>query len=306
MKPTTLTVTEGVDLRGKTALVTGASSGLGLECARVLALRGARVLFACRNREKTERVIEGLRESIGDAVERCHFRACDLASMRSVHALIDGLVHDGERIHLLMLNAGVFASPFAITDEGFEVTYASNYVGHFLLVHRLVSSSVLASDARIVSTLSEGVYVNPLASADVEMVVSPTKRRYSGLTASPNSKILLVLFAIELSRRIGATSLPGVTFNGAFPHATLTDNVNQSGAVGRVLGKLFAPLVFVSPEIGAAPLLWTAVEPSLAGQTGKAFSTKLREKTLPRKATDAEAARELWDRTEARLSLPSW
>jgi NAD(P)-dependent dehydrogenase (short-subunit alcohol dehydrogenase family) len=302
MKATSLSVSEGHDLRGKTALVTGASSGLGLECARVLALRGARVLFACRNREKTERVIA----SLEDLAPRCHFRECDLASMRSVNALVDRLAGEHEAIDLVFLNAGVFASPFAITDEGFEITYASNYVGHFLLTHRLVDERLLTSDARIVATLSEGVYVNPLSSADVEMAVSPTAKRYSSLTASPNTKVLLALFAQEFSRRISTTPLPRVTFNGAFPGATLTDNVNQSGAVGRALGKLFAPILFDPPEVGAASLLHVALDASLAGETGKSFSSKLREKKLPRKATDDSKAREAWDRTEARLSLTPW
>lgn len=299
-KPTSLTVTDGIDLRGKTALVTGASSGLGLECARVLAMRGARVIFACRNREKTERVIAAIAPALGV------FRACDLASMRSVSALVETLAADREVIDLLFLNAGVFNSPFALTDEGFEITYASNYVGHFLLVHRMASLGLFAPDARIVATLSEGIYMNPFSSADIAMVVSPTKRRYSGLTASPNTKVLLALFAQEFSRRVRDTKLAGVTFNGAYPHATLTDNVNQSGAVGRALGKLFAPILFVAPDVGAAPLLYVALDPALAGQTGRVFSSKLREARLPKKAADAESAKGAWDQTEARLSLAPW
>lgn len=282
MKRTAESVSEGVDLSGKIALVTGSTSGLGRECARVLALRGAHVLLACRNEAKgrdTARAIGG-----GEV------RVAELTSMRSMRALADSI----ERVDLVFLNGGVFGVPFELTEEGFERTYAANYLGHFLLVHRLLSRGALAPGARILSTLSEGVY-HPLARVNDEILAKPSKKLFSKTTASPVTKILLARMAVELARRT-----TDVSMNGVCPPATLTDNVNQTGPILGAIGRAIGPIVFKPVEEGAAVLVWAAIANDLG--SGKAFSSKLAETKLPAKCTDPALARASWEATERALA----
>jgi NAD(P)-dependent dehydrogenase (short-subunit alcohol dehydrogenase family) len=282
VKQTAESVTRGIDMSGKTALVTGATSGLGRECARVLALRGARVLIGARNKEKGEATA---REIGGEAC------ACELSSMRSMRALAGSI----DRVDYVYLNGGVFGVPFELTDEGFERTYAANYLGHFLLVHELRARGALGPGARIVSTLSEGV-LNPLLRVNLELVARPTERAFSKLTASPATKVLLALMAVELARRA-----PELTMVGVCPPATLTDNVNQGGAIVRTVGRALGPVLFKPVEEGATVLAWAAIAPDLIA--GRAYGSKLRETKLTSKCTDPERARAAWEATARALGL---
>ena len=210
MKPTSVSITEGLDLRGKTAVVTGASSGLGREVARVLALRGARVVLACRNAAKAEQVVrdfEALDRPRGDAA-RCEIVACDTSSMASIRGLAGALAQRQAPVDLLFLNAGVFGVPYRLTEEGLEYTHAANYIGHFLLVHLLASSGTFARQARILGTLSEGARL-PWSRFDLDLVTraGDSEPRFSKMRASPNSKLLLALMMVELTRRIAGTPL---------------------------------------------------------------------------------------------------
>jgi len=303
VKATAESVTEGVDLSGKIALVTGATSGLGRECARVLALRGARVVIACRNLEKGHATAAEIGVSTGaDAAGRVEPRPCELTDMDAVRALAARL----ERVDLLFLNAGVFGLPFALTDAGLERSYAANYLGHFLLVHQLAAAGRLAPDARIVSTLSEGAYLHPLSKSRPEMLTEPSRGSYSRSRSSPDSKVMLALLAVAFSERAKQTPLSQVTFNSALPPGTLTDNVNQVGAVAGALSKLLAPVFFKPVEEGSTVLAWTATSPEAGAKTACAFSHHLREKRLPNKCVDPALAEQLWDASEAALDLPAW
>jgi NAD(P)-dependent dehydrogenase (short-subunit alcohol dehydrogenase family) len=297
VRHTAESVTDGLDLRDKTALVTGATSGLGRECARVLALRGARVVIACRDEQKGAQTIAQIAPSPHARVEA---RACELTSMRSVRALAEGI----HRVELVFLNGGVFGVPYELTEDGFERTYAANYLGHFLLVHRLLARNALAPGARIVSTLSEGV-LNPLARVRLEMLAQPTQARFSKTMASPATKILLARMAVELARR-AARAGARVSMSGACPPATLTDNVNQGGPLVRALGRAIGPVFFKPVEEGAAVLLWAATSPELEGRSGETLSSKLAPMRLPRRCTDPALASASWDATERALELPAW
>ena len=300
MKATAESVTEGVDLSNKHAVVTGATSGLGRECARVFALRGAHVVIPCRNAEKGAATVADFQASIGAvAAARVEPRPCDLTDMPSVLALARGL----PRVDLLMLNAGVFGLGFEVTAGGCERSYAANYLGHFLLVHQLAADGRLANDARIVSTLSEGAYLHPLSRSRPEMLENPGRGSYSRSRSSPDSKVMLALFSVAFSQRAEAAGLGGVTFNAALPPMTLTDNVNQVGALGRALSSVLAPVLFKPVEEGAAVLAWVATSPEAGAVSGSAFTHHFKEKKLPRKCVDPIAAQQLFEASEAALGL---
>jgi NAD(P)-dependent dehydrogenase (short-subunit alcohol dehydrogenase family) len=299
-------VTDGIDLSGKTAIVTGSSSGIGLECARVLALRGARVIMANRNENKTAEVISRFSQSIGaDAAQRCEFRGCDTSRLRTVDELANGIAAAGEKIDLVFLNAGVFGRPFQITEDGLEATYATNYVGHFLLVHSLATGGLFSADARIIATQTSGIQ-NPFSKADQDMLRDPNASRYKRSMSSPNSKVLLALMMTEFTRRREGTPFAQVTFNAGDPGATLTDNINQVGPLLRFVSRLFRPVLLKPVEEGAAVLLWIAASPELAGQSGRLFSHKLNPMRLPRKCVDPDVAGEVWGTTESVLGLGAW
>lgn len=297
-----------MDLSTWTALVTGASSGIGKECARVLALRGARVIMANRNREKPLAVIGELSKSIGsDEGNRLEFAECDTSRMNSVRALADAIATRGERIDILLLNAGVFGLPYFLTEDNFERTLATNYIGHFLLIYLLVNSGSLTYDARIVATQTSAIQ-NPFAKLDLPMLDNPQLHhaRYRRAMSSPNSKVLLALFMTEFARRVRNTAYSRVTFNSGDPGATLTDNINQIGGVLGAISRAVGPMLFKSVEEGAAVLVWAATNPELGQTTAACYSHKLKRMNLPAKCIDPVGASQAWDATVAALKLLPW
>jgi NAD(P)-dependent dehydrogenase (short-subunit alcohol dehydrogenase family) len=300
VRETAESLTEGVDMSGEVALVTGATSGLGRECARVLALRGARVWMIARDEAKAEACVRDFERTIGEAARRCEIHVHDLSSMRSMRALADA----APRLDRVLLNGGVFGLPFEETEEHFERTYAANYLGHFLLLHRLLERDRLTPSARVVSTLSEGTYLSPFAKVDLELLAKADRGRFSRSAASPSTKILLSLMNVEATRRARDTALRDVRFVGAFPPATLTDNINQGGALGRALGRAFGKLVMRPVEQGAAPLLFSLVTGEV--ESGRAYGPKPRAVHLPKRATDVEMAQRAWEASERALALPAW
>jgi NAD(P)-dependent dehydrogenase (short-subunit alcohol dehydrogenase family) len=268
----------------------------------VLALRGARVVIPCRNPDKGAAVVAELQASIGERARAIEVRRADLESMASIRELIASVATP---IDLAFLNAGIFNLPFQLTAEGHERTYAVNYLAHFLIVHELAARNLLAPRARIVATSSEGL-LGPLAKADPSLIEAPERSRYSRLWSSPGSKVMLALFGLEFTRRARNTALAAVTFNNVCPPATLTDNVNQGGAIARAVGRTLGPLFMTDAEHGAAVLLWAATAPELASQSGKLYSAKQRELSLPARASDPELAARLWAASERALGLAPW
>ena len=236
-------ITAGNDLSGRWAVVTGASSGLGRECARVLALRGADVGLACRSPDRAAAVVGGYARDMGPtAAARCHVLPCDLTRMASVRALAATLIAAGRPVDVLLLNAGVSNQPYSLTPDGVEATFAANYLGHFLLLHLLAEAGVLAPAARIVVPLSSAVHRNPWARADIDMLTRPAAHaaRFSPLRASPSTKVMLALMGLEFTRRAVGTPLAEVTYVGVSPGAVRTGNVDQMGPWVR---RLVLPLV---------------------------------------------------------------
>lgn len=298
-----------LDLSGRRAVVTGANSGLGRECARVLALRGADVGLACRSPQRAAAVVEDFaREASPAAAARCDVLRCDLSLMSSVRSLASELVAAGRPIDMLFLNAGVSNQPFSVTPEGFEATFAANYLGHFLLLRLLAEAGALAPAARVVMTLTSAVHSNPLARADLEMLTEPAAHagRFSPLRASPSTKVMLALMGMELTRRVAGTALSGVTCVGVAPGAVRTGNVEQMGPWARrlvlpLLGLLLSPVAE-----GVAPLVWAATAPEAGQAPGAVFDRRRRRLRLNRASSDAAMAKRLWEESERILGLAAW
>ncbi|KAF1066453.1 MAG: Fatty acyl-CoA reductase [Variovorax sp.] len=152
-KSTAQDVLAGVDLKGKRFLVTGTSAGIGVETARALVSRGASVVGLVRDLAKAQAATASVRDAAAQAGGSFELGELDLASLRSVRARADRLLADGRPFDAIIANAGVMATPFGLTDDGFEIQFATNYLGHFVLIHRI--EPLLVDNGRLVMLSSQ-------------------------------------------------------------------------------------------------------------------------------------------------------
>ncbi len=188
------------DLSGKTAIVTGANSGLGFETSKALAGAGARVIMACRNQQKAQVALDAIRaENPSSDVQ---VMSLDLADQTSIHAFVKAINAQCEALHLLINNAGVMALPERRTSEGFEMQFGTNHLGHFTLTGLLFELLKTTSDARVVTLSSLAHRFGKLRFNDLNW-----QHGYSKWPAYGQSKLANLMFALELDRRIRAQNL---------------------------------------------------------------------------------------------------
>jgi NAD(P)-dependent dehydrogenase (short-subunit alcohol dehydrogenase family) len=255
-------VARSADLRGKTALVTGASSGLGIETARALASAGASLILAVRNTAAGEAVADPIRRSWGGCVR---VEALDLADLQSVAAFGARVGPGLEALDLLIANAGVSKTPEAHLPNGLDVRFATNHLGHFLLAH-LLRDQLAARGSRVVMLSSAAHKARPVRFDDLQWRTRPR----NDLAAYGESKTANILFAIEATRRWSG--------DGIFAHAVLPGSVftglqrHHDEALKRAIG-FIQPDGEPSPrmksvEQGAATTIWAAVAGELEGRGG--------------------------------------
>ena len=269
-----------MDLAGKSALVTGANTGIGRVTAIELAKRGARVVLACRSIERGRPVLEAITAAGGKG----ELLALDLGDLASVRAAAETFLKKGEPLSLLVNNAGL-AGTRGFTPSGFEIAFGTNHVGPYLFTRLLWPALERAGEARVVNVASVGHF--RAKSIDWEAVRKPT-RSTSGLPEYNVSKLANVLFTRELARRAPATvrtySLhPGVVASDVWRHVPW-------GL--RHAMKLF----MLSNEDGAKTTLYCATSDAVKGDTGRYYD-KCRERRASRLAQDDGLARELWERS---------
>jgi len=191
---TTEEVLEGVELSGKRVLVTGVSAGLGVETARTLAAHGAQVVGAARDLDKARKATEVVRADAknGGGLELIEL---DLASLASVRAAADKLVADGRKFDLVIANAGVMATPFGKTADGFETQFGTNHLGHFVFVNRI--ASLMKPGSRLVNLSSAGHRFSDVDLDDPNF----DHTEYAPFVAYGRSKTANILFAVEFDRR---------------------------------------------------------------------------------------------------------
>jgi NAD(P)-dependent dehydrogenase (short-subunit alcohol dehydrogenase family) len=255
-------VVAGIDLRGKRAIVTGSSSGIGVETARALATAGAEVTLAVRDTEAGAKTAAEITGTTGNAAVR--LAELDLAAPRSVAAFVAGWAGP---LDLLVNNAGVMAVPdLRLAEGGWELQFATNHLGHFALALGLHDALAAAPDgARIVSLSSRAHLRSPVVFDDVNF----TSRPYDPMLAYGQSKTANVLFAVEASRRWRDD---GITANAVHPGAIATTNLSRY-LDPEYLEQLRASGVyrFKTPEQGAATSVLVATSPQLDGVGGRYF-----------------------------------
>ncbi|HEX3735140.1 MAG TPA: oxidoreductase [Solirubrobacterales bacterium] len=246
------------DQAGRTVVVTGANSGLGLVAARELARAGADVVLACRNTAKGEAALESIRADVPGA--KVAVEALDLSSLDSVREFAARFAAGHEGLDLLINNAGVMAPPRRETADGFELQLGTNHLGHFALTGLLLGKLQGREDARVVTVSSTAHKMGKIDFDDLQR-----QKHYFRWTAYGQSKLANVLFARELDRRLREAGSP-VKSLAAHPGYSATNL--QSAApplLDRVVMTMTNLLLAQSAEMGALPELYAATRPNLDG-----------------------------------------
>lgn len=251
------TVRDIPDLKGRTAVVTGASGGLGFVTARELARRGARVVLACRSQQRGEEAMARLFGQVPEA--RAELMLLDLADLASVRAFAAGF---GRRLDILVNNAGLMAVPRARTADGFETQFGVNHLGHFALTGLLLDRLRAAQAARVVTVSS---LLHLLGNIDIRDLNS--ERDYRPLLAYGRSKTANLLFTHELARRarawdsglVAAAVHPGYAATGLQTAGPRLAGRRARERLAVLANRLFA----APPEVGATPILYAATSPEV-------------------------------------------
>ncbi len=279
-------------LAGKTCVVTGATSGIGLAAAKALARLGGFVLGVGRDAGKIATAREETdREALASGAPPPRFERADFASLREVRALAERLSADLERVDVLVNCAGVYTARRALTSEGLETQFAVNHMAPFLLTTTLLPRLLASRDARVVTVSSDSHYYGRIRWKDPSL-----GRFYLGLWAYEQSKLANVLFSYELARRLGEEST--ITVYAADPGLANTQ-------MGRKHGKWTPSGIFwdlrrragTSPDVPAEAIAFLAASPEARGRTGLYWRDK-KPKESSRRSRDPEAARRLWTLSE--------
>lgn len=250
------------DLTGKTILITGANSGLGLETARELARKGAHVVLACRNADKAATAVAQIRSAAPQAA--LEVMALDLASLQSIRSCAEAFRARHPQLHVLCNNAGIMAIPHARTADGFEMQLGTNHFGHFALTGLLLNVLLATPGARVVTVSSGAHRIGRMQFDDLQW-----QRGYAKWRAYGQSKLANLLFAYELQRRLSArgAALLSLACHPGYADTNLQavgPQLAGSSFMGRVMD-LGNRLLAQSALMGALPTLYAATAADVAG-----------------------------------------
>ena len=258
-------VLEGLDLSGKTILVTGGTSGLGAETARALASNGAHLVVTARNKEKALLAVDQIQKRSGNS--HIEIEELELGSMESIRSFADRFLTKYDNLNILINNAGVMACPLGRTEDGFELQFGTNYLGHFLMTNLLVPALIKGAPARIVNLSSIAHRLSPVLFDDPNFEASD----YDSWQSYGQSKTANALFSVELTRRLKTKGVeafsvhPGVIQTPLMRHLS-TEEIEameesiENSAGGRAEAK--------TVEAGAATSCFAATASELMGRGG--------------------------------------
>ena len=300
-------VLEGIDLHGKVALVTGGYSGIGLETTRALSDCGARVIVPARRPDIAKNELEGI-------INKEDILNLDLANPRSVYKFVEEFIDNGITLDILINNAAVMACPQMPTDNGWDLQFAVNHIGHFILTKGLLPSLLRSNESRVVTLSSTGHKLSGIRWDDIHF-----EKDYDKWQSYGQSKTAASLLAIELDSRMKSEGIralsvhPGGIFTPLQRHLQKEEMIalgwlNEDGELSEM-----AAAGFKSATQGASTTLWCATSPMLSDIGGvycENCDIAAKEDDGPNAryvgvadwAIDTEEASKLWEKTEKTLA----
>jgi NAD(P)-dependent dehydrogenase (short-subunit alcohol dehydrogenase family) len=277
---------------GRTAIVTGANSGIGYETAKALAEKGATVVMACRNLDKANAAADKIRQEMPGA--KLAVMQLDLADLASVRAFAKAFSAKYDKLDLLINNAGIMIPPFTKTKDGFEVQFGANHLGHFALTGLLLPLIQNTPGARVVNVSSDA---HRMGRIDFDNLQS--EKGYRPWAAYGQSKLANLLFTLSLNELLKETNTDAIAV--ASHPGTATTNLQAHSSVISLLTRFMAQ----SPEMGALPSLRAATAPDVQANDFYGPGGLAGMRGHPKKvqgsaaAKDAEVAKRLWEVSEA-------
>ncbi|GAA6099847.1 retinol dehydrogenase 12 [Tachysurus ichikawai] len=253
-----------VRLTGKTAIVTGANTGIGKFIALDFARRGARVILACRSETRGMAALEEIRQFSGN--QNVHLRIIDTSSLESVRKFAAQILEEEKELHILVNNAGASGLPKGITADGLELSFATNHIGPFLLTNLLLDLLKKSAPARIVNVSSAN---HKKGKVDF-LHFHGENLSYAMDTTYNHTKLHNVIWTNELARRLRGT---GVTANSLHPGIVMTEVMRHYNWILRLIFNLVGIFFFKSSKEGAVSTIYCAVAEETEGISGKYFDS---------------------------------
>ena len=279
-------------MQGRTVIVTGSSSGIGLVTACELARMGARVVMICRPGPHVDDARRRVEAAAGTP-SRVELLSADLSSLASVRAVAAEFLRTHDRLHVLVNNAGLYLPERRVTADGFEATFATNHLGPFLLTRLLLDVLRASAPSRIICVASEAHRMGRIAFDDLQ-----GQETFRGMRAYAQSKLANILFVRELARRLAGT---GVTANSLHPGVVRTGFGHDAGGFMN-WGTRLVSRFMITPEVGARTSIHLASSPLVENVTGLYFA-RCKTRTPAAAARDDATARRLWDVSERLVGL---
>ena len=284
------------DQTGRVALVTGANSGIGLEAARMLAQHGAKVVLACRTRSKADTARDSI--LVDAPTADVSLVDLDLSSLASVGEAAAAFGEQFDRLDLLLNNAGVMATPYQRTVDGFELQFATNHLGHVALTAHLLPTLLATAGSRVVNVSSLAHKMGKIGFDDLQ-----SEHRYRAWRAYGQSKLANLLFTFELQRRLVTIGADTIAV-AAHPGISDTNLAGSSGGIAGRLMSLTQPLAKVfsqNAHAGALPTVRAATDPAVRGGEYYGPDGFMEQRGAPERvesnssAKDAAVAKRLWE-----------
>jgi NAD(P)-dependent dehydrogenase (short-subunit alcohol dehydrogenase family) len=298
---TTDDVLTDVDLAGTTALVTGATTGLGLETAASLAAAGAAVIVGARSTEKAEAAKAAIAERAPDAT--LDHECFDLADLDTVRSAATNILQRHSALNLLINNAGVMFTPEGRTAQGFETQFGTNHLGHFVLTNLLTPALVAGAPARVVNLSSAGHGMSDILWDDPHF----DQAEYDKFTAYGQAKTANILFSVELDRRLAASGVRSAAVHPGMIMTDLARHMDESD-MARLMERAKANSqsesggggmpAFKSIPAGAATSVWAAITPDVEQIAGRYLADTEVSAEVADWAINPDAAVRLWAMSE--------